>query len=68
MADISPKYSFKNFKFSTNFYSSIKNFIYVGAGIVVGELAFNNLISTSVAGLIMPMIAKSLEYCFKKYV
>lgn len=62
-----PLEGLKNFKFSTNFYSSTKNFIYAGIGIVLGELVFNNVISTGVSGVVLTMVAKGLEFYFKKY-
>jgi hypothetical protein len=63
----SPKYSFKGFKISKNFTSAVKKTAYVMIPALITELVSNNIISTSLAGIIGPMILNAIEYYFKKY-
>jgi hypothetical protein len=56
------KFSFKGFKLSKNFWSAVKNALYVLVPAILTELVSNNLIATGTASLIGPMICKAIEY------
>lgn len=60
-------FSFENFKVSKNFLSALKKVVYVLVPAIITELVAHNIITTSLAALIGPMIFQSIEYYFKEY-
>jgi len=62
----SPKFSWKGFKLSKNFFSAVKKAIYVLVPAVIAELATNNLITAGVAGLLGPMLLNAIEFWLKE--
>ena len=68
MAEVnSPVLSFRGFKLSANFFSALKNVVFVLVPAILTEMITNNMITVGLASMIATMVLKAAEYFFKKY-